>query len=121
MVCLLRDSRGPVQIRNGRAGNTTRVLQESQDIRKPGRSNGDADGPRGRTRRYCYSQAVCCGGGAVEFHGVGAGRGAEVLPLNGYGLSDAALRRAESKNRQRVRRGGGSLNTLGKSATGASL
>ncbi len=113
MVCLLGDSRGPVQIRNGRAGNTTRVLQESQHIRKPGRPDRHADWTSARACWHGYGQTVGCGRSyhgccAVELHGVGAGRDAEVLALNGHGLSNAALCRAETKNRQRTRGGRGS-------------
>src|SRR5579859_7454087 len=62
----------------------------------------DADWPGGRACRNRCGQAVGggCGYrgcGAVEFYGVGGGRGAEVLPLNRYGCPRAALCGAKPK------------------------
>ena len=115
MVCLLGDSRMCTRAGTRKARNANGILAEDRMLTAPGRPDRYADQAGGCARGHCHGQAVGCGCAdrgrrAVEFHRIGAGRSAEVLPLNGYGLSNAALCRAKTKNRQRAGRGRGSCN-----------
>src|SRR5712664_317169 len=100
---MLGDSKKPVRVGGAKTGTQSAAYEKSQCVPHQAvptvRLISPVVAPVGTvTVRLFVVAAVTV---APELHGVGAGRGAEVLPPDRYGLPDGALCRGKAQNRRR--------------------